>query len=133
MRTDLITLLLPIAWASVATVIGLVLYRSSKALIQSVTTSEAKKRTIRLTGSVAIAALAFFAMKWATPAQRLTTTNAVIRGDLDRLQRSYLEAEAALAVNDIPACRTAVTEMGHVATQLRSELLPEEDTPRKDK
>lgn len=71
MIKDYVVLLLPVAWALVATLIGIVLYRSSDAFFEQFSASKGQKRTLRLTGSIVIAALAFYGMKISTPEQNL--------------------------------------------------------------
>jgi hypothetical protein len=55
----------------VGTLIGLLLYRTSSAFFSETAKTKSGVRAIRLTGSVVIAALAFYGMKISTPSQRL--------------------------------------------------------------
>lgn len=103
---DLTVIFLPVIWAIVATGIGMLLYRSSKALFTASTT---QVRGIRLTGSAAIAAVAFFGIKWATPA---ATLNVVDPGQVV-VSQSALETVAAKA-DDLED--ELVTANGDVAT-----------------
>lgn len=63
MSCDVLTLFMPVIWALVGTAIGLLLYKTSSAFY--------KRKGLRLTGSVVIAALAFYGMLRATPSRRL--------------------------------------------------------------
>jgi hypothetical protein len=119
---DMITLVLPVIWAIVATIIGIVLYRTSSALFHSVERSKTRTRTIRLTGSVAIAAFAFFAMKLATPTERLRTTNTVVASQIGEIERATLEAQAALTNDDPSTCRAALTRITAATTAVRTAM-----------
>ena len=67
-----ITLMLPVIWAVVATGIGLLLYKSSRAVFEdSAQRQGLRNRRIRLTGSIVIAAIAFLGMERSTPRERL--------------------------------------------------------------
>jgi len=68
---EYVVLMLPVVWALVATFIGIILYRSSEAFFESVSGSRNKKKTLRLTGSVVIAVLAFYGIKSSTPGGNL--------------------------------------------------------------
>src|SRR5260370_25129251 len=63
MSREIKVAVLPCLWALLATVIAVSLYKTSSALFEETQ----GKRRIRLTGSVTIAALAFYGLKWATP------------------------------------------------------------------
>ena len=79
----------PVVWAIVATAIGLVLYKSSSALIEQ----RKEGRTIRLTGSVAIAVLTFFGLRWASH----SFVVAVPLDQVDALKREYTDAGQEIA------------------------------------
>jgi hypothetical protein len=68
---ELLTLVLPVFWAIVATTIGLILYRSSASFFVSEARGQRSTRKLRLAGSVVIAGLAFYSMQQATPTERL--------------------------------------------------------------
>lgn len=115
---EYLTLLLPILWAIVATSIGLLLYKSSKAVIEDLIVDEGRRSKIRLTGSFAIAILAFFAMKSATPENRLqgippgyvaiekSILTTIARGS-QQISRSALSLAAANSVGDSIAAQEA--------------------------
>jgi hypothetical protein len=58
---------IPVIWAIVSTLIGLVLYKTSEAFFETRHRQDRNSRTIRLVGSAAIAGFAFFGLKWSTP------------------------------------------------------------------
>ena len=110
---EVIVLLLPVIWALVATGIGLVLYRSSRALFSSQESSATAKK-IRLTGSVVIAALFFLLIRQATPSGNLTSIpkgSVILSADraaqLSRLGEQ-IEAEAV----EFNACLSALDPQG---------------------
>jgi hypothetical protein len=120
--TDLVTLLLPVLWAIISAAIALVLYRTSEALFESVERSKTRTRRIRLAGSVAIAALAFYGMSKYTPSSRLTwDTRGIVTG-LNEIDRDVLDAQGALAANDIQTCGSALRRLQHAAAQLRQQV-----------
>lgn len=102
-------LLLPIGWAIVATGIGLLLYKSSSALIQQ----KDKTRTLRFTGSAAIAALAFFGLRWASHQlmDLVPVDNMIeIQNTAKNLDRKLLEVQACAATLADDACQQKVRE-----------------------
>lgn len=115
---EYLTLLLPILWAIVSTTIGLLLYKSSRAVIEDLVVDEDRRSKIRLTGSFAIAILAFFAMKSATPETRLQSIppgyvaveksilTTIARGS-QQISRSALNLAAATSVGDMIAAQEA--------------------------
>lgn len=115
---EYLTLLLPILWAIVSTTIGLLLYKSSRAVIEDLVVDEGRRSKIRLTGSFAIAILAFFAMKSATPETRLQSIppgyvaveksilTTIARGS-QQISRSALNLAAATSVGDMIAAQEA--------------------------
>ena len=64
--TSAIVAFLPIGWAILATTIGLVLFKSSKAFYESRVGDKNRQRRLRHRGSVTIAAVAFCGMWYAT-------------------------------------------------------------------
>ena len=114
-----IYLLLPIVWAIVATVVGLILYKTSRAFIQD-TSVEAtgrpskeaefkseKRRRIRLTGSIAIATVTFAGLWYATVNLVDSRTEQVLQ-EFERnaveIDRRLLSAQAAISSgNDLTA------------------------------
>src|SRR5215467_11904438 len=107
---------LPVAWAIVATIIGLVLYKSSEALFEQTRRSSGETRRIRLVGSVVIAAVAFGGMKYSTPsavldpypADSLLISKAKIQMLLDqssRVEDSLLPLGACLSLEAGKQCQ----------------------------
>lgn len=124
---DVLTLLLPVIWAAAATGIGALLYRSSRALFESSRVTQRGQRRIRLTGSVVIAALAFYGMRAATPSARLQSIpeNATVidRPSMDairnlvvRSDRLSLELLGIIEANDTQTAKAT-------AQQLREEIV----------
>ena len=101
---------LPILWAIVATVIALVLYKTSKALFESNDIPQLSAKRMRLTGSVVIAALAFLGMKWATPDSLLEAADAHSKLIPRQLLLDQLDAvkDTESALVELSAC----AEMG---------------------
>ena len=62
-----VILMMPVLWVVVATIVGLILYKTSSAFFAESKKSKQSTRNLRLTGSVVIAAGAFLLMKFATP------------------------------------------------------------------
>ena len=108
---DLVSDLLPIVWAVVATMIGVVLYKSSQAVVESSRQSAKTKQRIRLAGSVAIAAVAFWGMFYATMQRRNDDLIASLRDVAARtktIDRLVLQAMAATNVNDQTELRQSI-------------------------
>ena len=130
MNKDLFTLFLPIFWAIVSTMIGLVLYKSSSALFEQTQGNDTDKKRIRLAGSVTIAALAFYGMKTATPSSRLLIASPgmiSVEGafSFDKLQESSialdrlaLEVQGCVSTIDDQRCREKINEFKDRTRQL---------------
>jgi hypothetical protein len=109
--------LLPVVWALIATAIGLVLYRTSRAVVVS--------SKIRLGGAAAIAAVAFMAISHATYQGSIP----VREGELRELQSSAREAatkamelEACLATPPHSGCERLAHQIKTDATRIVSRL-----------
>ncbi|MCF6368345.1 hypothetical protein [Rhizobium halophilum] len=63
---DLLPVFLPVIWLLVATIVALILYRTSETLFEERAAKSTQGRRVRLTGSVVIAALAFYGLKTST-------------------------------------------------------------------
>jgi hypothetical protein len=128
---EAITLFLPVIWAIVATALGIILYRTSAALFEDQRRSRTQTRTLRLTGSVVIAGIAFLGIRGATPADRLAMPRAALRAELDEIDRSILEAQAALTNEDPSGCKIALLRLSQTAARLRQTLnvQPEQRKP----
>lgn len=98
--------LIPVAWIVVSTIVGLVLYRTSKAFFTQKDNSQGS-RQIRLTGSVVIAALAFTALWKTTPNEMLVgMSEGKILVAQDAIERAIRSTEQVVASFDrLDACR----------------------------
>lgn|GEM_PF-2921978 len=134
MSQDVLTLLLPVIWAIIATVIGLALYKTSDAFFESTQKNKQGAKKIRLVGSVTIAALAFYGMRLATPSQRLQGINegAVIVNSSDvkalyelstKLDNSSLELEGCVHTEDIEDCSRKVEDVRNQISSLNASLI----------
>jgi|HubBroStandDraft_6_1064221.scaffolds.fasta_scaffold259753_2 hypothetical protein len=114
MSCEALTLFLPVIWALVGTAIGLLLYKSSSALYQG--------KGLRLTGSVVIAALAFYGMLRATPSGRLagpqegmsmvhSNTLDAAREMTKGLDRKVLELQACAATLADQSCQKQLLDL----------------------
>ncbi len=130
MTTDDITLILPIVWSIVATCIGAVLYKTSAALFEDTSRARGRTRSLRLTGSVVIAALAFVGMRSATPVDRLELPRAALKSDFDELDRATLEAQAAIVNGDTITSKAALLRVAHLSGRLRQALSLGDDIDR---
>jgi hypothetical protein len=125
MTLDTLSLLLPILWALIATVVGLLLYKTSEALFESKQKDETGTKRLRLLGSVTIAALAFYGMKYATPSERLRAAPIIPEGSIVlkrndvenlhgltvKLDRSSLDLQGCLTTLDAADCREKIVEV----------------------
>ena len=64
---DVLLYLLPVLWIVAATVVALLLYRTSRALVEHSSTGPGGTRRVRLVGSIAIAVVIFVLLWKATP------------------------------------------------------------------
>lgn len=130
MLRDYVVLLLPVAWAVIATLIGIVLYRSSEAVFENFTGSNGAKRSLRLTGSVVIAALAFYGIKVSTPAQNLVAANpgmaqvpvAEVRLAISKANENVNDLvvlESCLELDQSGKCRDQLTVLQNRARELQ--------------
>ena len=122
MSREYVVLLLPVAWALVSAIIGVLLYKSSDALFEQITASRGQKRTFRLTGSIVIAAVAFYGIKSSTPSQNLLTNDPgmiqVSATELRALQNRLSEnkndliiLESCLELDQSGSCRDQLTRL----------------------
>jgi hypothetical protein len=92
--------MLPVIWATAATVIALVLYRSSAAFFEHTRRKEGETRRIRLVGSVCIATIAFIGFWKATPSSLQTglpdDARAVRLVDIHNVTEALEQTNAAL-------------------------------------
>jgi hypothetical protein len=114
---EVLTLVLPVVWAIAATVVGLILYKTSAALFESKTTDKTRSKRIRLTGSVTIAALSFVGMWYATPSERLKSADmATLRAIAADIDRESLEMAACSSTRT--CCMQEVEKVRALAGQL---------------
>jgi len=64
---DVLPYLFPVLWIVAATIVALLLYRTSRALVEHSSTGAGGTRRVRLVGSIAIAVVIFFLLWKATP------------------------------------------------------------------
>lgn len=64
---DYLLYLFPLLWIAAATIVALLLYKTSEALVEHRSGAEGDKKRVRLVGSVAIAVVIFFLLWKATP------------------------------------------------------------------
>ena len=133
MSCDALTLLLPVLWAVIAMLIGLALYKTSKAFFESQSKNTSASRTLRLTGSVTIAALAFYGMKWATPPQRLQAIpdGAIVikSNDLGKLydlstdlDRASIQLEGCTSTLSVADCKEEIRKVRNQTVSMNETL-----------
>jgi len=115
---------LPILWIAAATVVALLLYRTSKAFVEHRTTSGPETRRVRLVGSIAIALVVFVVLWRASPSldadpAAVTLAPAQLR-QLDArrvtLAQAWMAYEACL---DVPGVDRCPEEKGDVDVAVR--------------
>jgi hypothetical protein len=130
---EVFILLLPVLWASLATIIGLVLYKSSEALFEQENVKDSSTRRIRLVGSVVIAGAAFGAMYWATPRSSLelkqkdakcASSSRVDRltQDWTDLRQKVLDLQACLASQEIQTCQAKSQDLQANVTRVENAI-----------
>jgi len=128
---ELLTQLLPVVWILVATAVGLVLYRSSEALVEDMVSEKTRRQRVRLTGAFAIAIVSFFAMKSATPDSRLQllpvgkvvvdeSVVALVLAGSERTASISMLLAAKLASGDVTAARESLRAMSQEVAQLQA-------------
>lgn len=95
--------LLPVLWIVVATVVALLLYRTSSAMVEQVVVRKASQKKIRLVGSVAIALVVFVLLWRSTPSTEMRPDDRLLGApDVRRLNEAKQEYD--LAWNRLEAC-----------------------------
>jgi len=138
---ELLTLLLPVVWILVATAVGLVLYRSSEALVEDMVSEKTRRQRVRLTGAFAIAIVSFFAMKLSTPDSRLQllpvgkvvvdeSVVALVLAGSERTSSISMLVAAKLAAGDVTAARESLRAMSQEVAQLQAAAKSLRQEPR---
>jgi hypothetical protein len=133
MTQELLSLVLPVLWALIGTLIGLLLYRSSSAFFSSTQKTQKGTRAIRLTGSIAIAAIAFYGMKAATPPERLlgARQGTVLVPEykvnelaefITQLDRTALEVQACVATIVDETCKEKTQSLKNEASTMQAKI-----------
>jgi hypothetical protein len=119
MIMEVVRLFLPVIWALVGTLIGLVLYRSSSAFFEQVKRKNGAVRKVRLVGSICIAAVVYLGLWRATP----TSLQTGVPDDSKLVPKQELRAavealeQAVAAVSSVEGCAAAAA-----ASKCQSEL-----------
>lgn len=116
---ELIRLLLPVIWAVVSTLIGLILYKTSSAFFEESHQREGFKRKIRLMGSVVIAALTYLALWQSTPSslQLGVPDDSITVRSTDIAAASEDVKEAAAAIIHLVGC-TEITSAAQCVREI---------------
>ncbi len=112
---------LPIFWIVIATIVALLLYRTSSAVVENVVHEEKAQKRVRLVGSVAIAVVVFVLLWRATPSVNVAPDDRIVEAaELRRLASAKQEYD--LALNRLDACSriTVVAQCGAELTEMRS-------------
>lgn len=132
----LLNIFMPVIWAVVAAAIGMSLYKTSDALVEETSRQQIRGRRIRLTGSAAIAALAYASMWYATVHDK----NIGLRENISQgyrtsvaVDRLTLEALAAVTNGDADSCKKALIllrqENQRSLNRFATELSPNPNRP----
>jgi hypothetical protein len=111
---------LPIFWIVIATIVALLLYRTSSAVVENVVHEEKAQKRVRLVGSVAIAVVVFVLLWRATPSVNVAPDDRIVEAaELRRLASAKQEYD--LALNRLDACSriTVVAQCGAELTEMR--------------
>jgi hypothetical protein len=68
---EYIKLFLPIGWVLISAFVGVLLYRTSDALYESLSKDERSRKRLKLTGSIVIAGVTFLGIYYVTPGEAL--------------------------------------------------------------
>lgn len=128
-----IILLLPVTWAAIAAVIGLMLYKSSEAIFENLQVKSGQKKTFRVAGSALIAGLAFYLIREATPVQNLyldsrgivsvsTESLKYVRGSLDDMSKALIESEACMELDQVGGCKSKISDVQRKSRNLRDKI-----------
>jgi len=105
--------LIPILWAVLAAALALVLYKTSTGMFGQEDGGKDGKRKLRLTGSIVMAGVIFFGLKWATPSQLLVgecgpqpDAAAAQKAKVDAVMKSLQDLDACAEITVPQQCRT---------------------------
>jgi hypothetical protein len=116
---EYLVILLPVVWLLGATIVGLILYKSSEAFFEKRGQSANHQKRIRIAGSALIAAIAFLGLRESTPVDTLRVntpgTSLVRDADLMALVRTLQRIEDQLVV--LRSC-IAIDQRGTCGDQL---------------
>lgn len=105
-------ILIPILWAVLAAVLALVLYKTSTGVFGRDEVGKDATRKLRLTGSIVVAGVIFFGLKWATPSQLLVGTSgsqsvktATHNANIDAVLQSLQDLDACAEITVPQQCR----------------------------
>jgi hypothetical protein len=129
---EYIKLFLPIGWVVVSAFVGVLLYRTSDALYESLSKSEASRKRLKLTGSIVIAAVTFLGIYYVTPRGALDPRPAGMQYvpvvEVQRLldavtavQDQALALSACLSINASRDCSGQVQDIQSSAAVLERE------------
>ena len=123
-RSTYVLYVLPVLWIAAATVVALLLYRTSEALVEHNSSSAGDKKRVRLVGSVAIAVVVFVLLWRASPP--LVPNPSDVR--LTRVQEEQLNARRVAltqawarmqACLDLPAINRCPEQQSDVDVAIR--------------
>lgn len=100
MSTEILLVLLPMGWAVLSAIIALVLYRTSKAVLEGLSLPALKAKRASFAGSVAIFIVIFLLLRSATPGEIVVLTKA----EYEMLKTSSVAANDATI--RLASCRT---------------------------
>lgn len=123
-RPDFLLYLFPVLWIAAATVVALLLYRTSRAFVQHGSAGESGTKRVRLVGSIAIAVVVFVLLWEATPS--LTPDAASVRL-MPAQEKALNERRVALvqawgryqACIDMPAVRSCPEQQADLDAAIR--------------
>jgi len=124
-------LFLPIIWVVVSTVVALLLYQTSKGVLQADQVLGIPVKNVRLAGSVVIFCVVFLLMRQSTSIE--TNAISVRRSDVEALNTTVTELErasvrlntcAAAGMLDTTDCAEAAELLRDKTAQLRNKIEP---------
>jgi hypothetical protein len=123
-RSTYVLYVLPVLWIAAATVVALLLYRTSEALVEQNSGAQGGGRRVRLVGSVAIAVVVFVLLWRASPPLVPRSSDVV----LTRVQEGQLNARRVAVVQtwarfqtclDLPSVERCPEQQSDVDTAIR--------------
>lgn len=130
---ETLLLILPVVWGILAAVIALLLYKSSKSLIEGLSIPGMPAKSVRIAGSAAIFVIAFFLLQNATAGDGVLVPKAKfgeMRDSVARLDGATVDLAGCAAIDDtLSLCAQHVKAVRLEAQKVR-QLLEEEDPSR---